>query len=320
MQSIRVCDDLDECRRIWDGCWPGERLFDLWPVRACFAGHYDHRPHFLVAERGGAVVGALALSWVEDAGYYGQFPGETCHGRTWLEENRIPAREPGVREALCAAIPGPAQVRYLTRSSLPADPANVEVDEIGYLFFPPRYGFSFDTYLGEFSRKSRKRLDRELAGLETLGLSVRHDRRADVEQLLRMSLEAFGDRSYFADQRFLRSFEDLMAWLSDNGMLRVTSILLGGELAAVDVGATLGRTHTVLAGGTRPEFPGVAKLINFHHLRWACATRLERIDFLCGDFGWKERFHLSQRPLFQLTAPAGQSSTAGDGRDLADVA
>jgi len=71
-------------------------------------------------------------------------------------------------------------------------------------------------------------------------------------------------------------------------------------LAAVDVGALWKNTYTVLAGGTDPDFPGIAKLINFHHIEWACRQHLAVVDFLCGDFNWKSRFRLSPRPLYKI--------------------
>ena len=60
-------------------------------------------------------------------------------------------------------------------------------------------------------------------------------------------------------------------------------------------------TYTVLAGGTAAAFPGVAKLINFHHLERACRERFQLVDFLCGDFTWKIMFHLTPRPLYLLS-------------------
>jgi CelD/BcsL family acetyltransferase involved in cellulose biosynthesis len=83
-------------------------------------------------------------------------------------------------------------------------------------------------------------------------------------------------------------------------MLRVTTLLIGGEVAAIDMGAVWRNTYAVLAGGTRSEFPGVAKLINLHHLEWSCRQRFSYVDFLCGDFNWKNRFHLTPRPLYQM--------------------
>jgi hypothetical protein len=39
--------------------------------------------------------------------------------------------------------------------------------------------------------------------------------------------------------------------------------------------------------------------------------RFEQIDFLCGDFGWKERFHLEPRQLFMSSKVAFEESTEG---------
>ncbi|MBN2311673.1 MAG: GNAT family N-acetyltransferase, partial [Candidatus Hydrogenedentes bacterium] len=158
--------------------------------------------------------------------------------------------------------------------------------------------------LQEFSGKSRKKLRRELDALENLGLAFRYDCLADAERVFEMNLAAFGADSYFHDARFLDGFAALIRWLHDEGLLRVTCVLLGGRIAAVDVGAVWRRTYTLVAGGTCPDFPGVAKLINFHHLERSCQERYEVVDFLCGDFGWKERFHLTPRPLYQLRLSA----------------
>jgi CelD/BcsL family acetyltransferase involved in cellulose biosynthesis len=56
----------------------------------------------------------------------------------------------------------------------------------------------------------------------------------------------------------------------------------------------------------------VAKLINFHHLEIACRERFDSVDFLCGDFGWKQRFRLVARPLYEFTLPAGDVRENGE--------
>jgi len=262
-----------------------------------------------MAEQDGQPVGLLALSWIEEEGYYGAFPGEIWAGRTWLEGNRIPTRLAGLRTALLEAAPGPTRVRYLLPEALPPGiEPEVAVDEVGYLFEPADYDFEYDRYLQGFSGRSRKKLRRELSGLEALGVEVRLDCLADVETLLRLNLDAFEQRSYFHDRRFCAGFELLVSHLAQRDQLRVTTVLLGGRVAAVDVGAVWKNRYTVLAGGTDPEFPGVAKYINMFHLRWACEQRLSRVDFLCGDFQWKQRFHLVPRPLYEVRANRGRVS------------
>lgn len=302
MNRIRICEEPEECRSLWKTLWPAENLFDLWAVRACFNAPFDRPFCFLVAENNGAPEGLLALSWIDEMQHYSHFPGETWQGRTWLEQNRIIAGNAEVRKALLEAVPGELHLRYLTRDSLlPGIPA--ALDETGYLFLPGTYGHDFGAYMTCFPGKSRKKLAREREPFERMGISFSHDTVSHVDLMFRMNLSQFGDRSYFSDPRFLAAFENLTTLLQEAGSLRVTTLRLGGTIAAVDMGAVVGRTYTVLAGGTNPDFPGAAKLINFHHMEWACRRRLDIVDFLCGEFGWKERFRLSPRPLFELRSP-----------------
>ncbi|MDH3330339.1 MAG: GNAT family N-acetyltransferase, partial [Desulfobulbaceae bacterium] len=264
MVKIHICEDPVECAHIWEKAWPRKCFFDLWKVRKCFAGSYRRKPYFLIAEKHGRIEGILALSRIDESQTFAHFPGETWMGRTWLEQNKIPASSSRVHDELLRSIPGPTHLRYLTRDSVPIERTPVAVDEVGYLFFPGAYNFSFQSYLQEFSAKSRKKLARERAGLESCGFNYRYDQTDDISLLLRMNLESFGEMSYFYDPSFLDAFEKLVAWLHQEKMLRITTLLLGGTVAAVDIGAVWNNSYTVLAGATNPEFPGVAKLINFH--------------------------------------------------------
>ena len=300
MQKILICSDPDEARRLWQQNWPQHCLFDLWPVRACFDRVYERPPYFIVVHEDGQCRGMMALSWIAEESYFGHFPGECWHGQTWLEQNKIPAASPAVFQLLWDLAPANTNIRYLNNPGRLANGFQFSLDEIGYLFYPRQVDYSFDQYWQGFSGKSRKKINRELKRLEATGVTYRYDRLSDVDLMLRLNLDSFGSESYFSDPRFIAAFSDLAAWLHDNGLLRVTTVLIGGEVAAVDMGAVWNNTYSVLTGGTRPEFPGVAKLINFHHLAWSCRQRIALVDFLCGDFNWKNRFHLVPRPLYQM--------------------
>ena len=106
MLKITVCRDLDEARRLWQRHWPRSCLFDLWQVRACFQDQFQHTPYFLVAAHGDKVCGLLALSWIDEEGCFGHFPGELWHGKTWLEQNKIIAADSRVARALIEKKPG----------------------------------------------------------------------------------------------------------------------------------------------------------------------------------------------------------------------
>lgn len=304
MMKAMICKDPDEAGRLWQNNWPQTCLFDLWPVRACFDRAYQRPLYFLVIQEYGECRGMMALSWIEEEHCFGHFPGELWHGKTWLEQNKIPAASPEVFQMLWELAPAETAIRYLNNPGRMANGFDVCVDEIGYLFYPRQAGCSFETYWQTFSGKSRKNIRHELKRLEARGVSHRFDHLPDIDLMLRMNLESFGSESYFSDPRFFEAFSELAAWLHDSRMLRVTTVLVGGEVAAVDMGAVWRNTYTVLAGGTRPEFPGVAKLINLHHLEWSCRQRFAWVDFLCGEFNWKNRFHLFPRPLYQMKKDA----------------
>ncbi|MEW6078372.1 MAG: GNAT family N-acetyltransferase [Thermodesulfobacteriota bacterium] len=303
MDLIHIAHKTDDCRNLWERLWPQKAVFDLWPVRACFQKHYQRPLFFLSREQADHPPLFLALSWIEEEQYYGHFPGETWQGKTWLEQNKIIGVADSSPQALMEKIPGKVFIRYLDENFLFSPGRHTVEDEIGYLFTPGQYDYSFETYRRTFPGKTRKKFDQEIRRLETQTVTWHYDRMTDVDQMMRMNLAAFGEHSYFHDPRFFGSFIDLLTFFKENNMLRVTSVLIGGRLAAVDVGALWNNTYTVIAGGTDPEFPGVAKLINFHHIEWACRERLGMVDFLCGDFAWKTRFRLQPRPLYKFHYP-----------------
>jgi CelD/BcsL family acetyltransferase involved in cellulose biosynthesis len=218
---------------------------------------------------------------------------------------------------LWEAAPAGTSLRYLIADSAGTLPGTA-VDETGYILSPPKYGFDFDSYWSRFSGKSRKRIRREIEALGNLVYSHDGWGPGDLEWMFETNRANFGVNSYFEDFRFYKGFENMLLLLEERGMLRVSSVMVGGKRAAVDVGAVVGSRYTVLAGATDPEYPGIAKAINLFHIRWGFAMRFEQIDFLCGDFGWKERFHLEPRSLFISTKSAPDGSIEGSAERRVD--
>lgn len=310
MSRVRLVSDPEEGERLWRQSFPCEMLWDLWEVRACFHAAYLRPLHFQVLEEGGVLRGLLPLCWIVETRGYGYFPGEVWAHKTWLEGNRIFHRTPEDLGRLLAACPPRHYIRYL--HPLPAlPPGYAQVDEIGYLLDPPQLDFSFDRYIALFSRRSWQQIQKDVAHLTRKGVTYRLDRAEDFELLVELNLGRFGAQSYFADPRFTQGFRALVELLAQKGWLRMTTVLLGGVPAAVDLGCLYRGTYTLLAGGTHNDSLGVAKLINLHHVRRACDERFDRVDFLCGDFSWKARFRLRPRPLY-LIADVSSEALHGD--------
>lgn len=304
--NIRIVSDLDECQALWRAVIPAEYITDLWEVRSCFQQHFKRPLNFIVVEDNEEICGLLPLSLIKELDCYGYFPGETWHGKTWLEQNRIYSRN-GESQSLLSRCNLPYHLNYLSMPQGLMD-SNLVVDEIGYLFSPPQYDFDIKNYFEEFSHKSIKQILREVAAFENRGVSYRYDDISDFDLMIQLNIGRFGANSYFYDRRFREGFRSLAHLLDENGWLRLTTVFIANELAAVDMGCFYNGVYTLLAGGTNSCFPGVAKLINLHHIQRACNERMLQVDFLCGDFNWKKLFHLTPRPLFLLSNLASDIS------------
>ena len=299
MYDIRIINDLEQCRDIWKSTIPQETVWDIWEFRACFQKHFQRPACFIAAENSRGLTEILPLSWIEEAQCFGYFPGETWQDKTWLEQNRIPAGS-GILCDMLDHCPGQYYLRYLRPSLGSVSQNQCVVDEVGYLFRPPDYNYDIENYFQQFSKKSAKSIKREIASLQ-VGSRYRYDDMSDFEHLVQLNVNNFGNHSYFYDLRFRESFRTLMHYLNDKGWLRITTIIIGGEIAAVDIGCVYRGDYTLLGGGTNRDYPGVAKLINLHHMQRGCRERFNLIDFLCGDFSWKRKFHLTERPLYLLS-------------------
>ncbi len=352
--KIAIIEDDTACERVWKNLYPRDTIFDLWEVRKIFARHFGRRNCFVVhyaeekettSPRGDTpdipihdidihdIDGVLPLSWIEEEKVFSFFPGETWKGRTWMEQNKIIAPDTAVMAQLLHGIPGAAEIRYLCPDHLkktcddagndectpiPDLPWNLEIDETEYLFHPKNHGMKemqYPGYLGLFAGKSRKKILAEIRDIEKKDVHFRYNSMEDVESLFQFNRDNFGEDGYFHDPRFLNAFRELAHMLHRENMLRVVTVLVDNEVAAVDMAAVWNHTCSFLAGGTSRTVPGIAKLINLHHIQWACSHEdrmgnmpledINSLDFLCGDFGWKERFHLSCRPLYKITVTDG---------------
>jgi hypothetical protein len=299
MYDIRIINDLEQCRDIWKRTVPQETVWDLWEFRTCFQKHYQRPACFIIAECSHGLTEILPLSWIDESQRYGYFPGETWQDKTWLEQNRIPSDN----RTLCDMLdccPGQYYLRYLRPSLESVSQNQYVVDEVGYLFRPSDYNYDIENYFQQFSKKSAKSIKREIGSLQ-VGICYRYDEIADFEHLVQLNIKNFGQHSYFYDHRFRESFRTLTHYLNEKGWLRITTVIINGDIAAVDIGCVYRRVYTLLGGGTNRDYPGVAKLINLHHMQRGCRERFNLIDFLCGDFSWKQRFHLTERPLYLLS-------------------
>ena len=84
MLKTLICEEPEQARRLWQQNWPQTCLFDLWPLRECFQSAFERPLLFLAVHEAGQCHGMMALSWIAEENYWGHYPGELWHGKTWL--------------------------------------------------------------------------------------------------------------------------------------------------------------------------------------------------------------------------------------------
>lgn len=295
--------DINECERLWRDLIPVRNISDLWAFRLCFHHHFNHRPYFLILEDQRGIAAMLPLSFVEELDRFVFFPGETWRGKTWLERTPIFLREQRFFEDLLLACPEKTHLRYLDLPAVNHSP-DIKVDETGYVLYPAGLDYDLDRYKKRFTGKRFKEITRVIRSFTDEESKFHLNRIDDFDRMVEMSLNCFGENSYICDPRFRESFEEVLHLLLRKNRLRMVSLEIDGITAAVDLGALFNNTYTVFLGGTHHYFKGIAKAMNMHHIQFAFENRMQKIDFLCGDFHWKKIWHLDPEPLYTFVSPA----------------
>lgn len=291
-----------ECKALWNALISHRNVSDLWDFRACFQTRYASEPYFMILEDRKGIVGMAPLCYSRELERLIFYPGETWQDKTWLERTPLYLRDTRYLPDLLFACPEPTYLRYMDLPLAGAD-AGVSVDEIGYVLYPPAIHFDPSLFAGRFSTKKYKAIVKTIHAITGKDTTFHVNRIEDFDLLVDMNISRFGEYSYLSDPRFREGFRDVMFYLLHRDLLRMVSLEIDGKTRAVDLGAIFRGVYTVFIGGTDPDIPGVAKVINMHHITYACSTGLKKVDFLCGEFHWKQLWHLDPEPLYKFISP-----------------
>ena len=308
----RFVNDLAECEKLWRAFVRPKTIFDLWEFRMCFHRNFKSDPSFMVMEDSNGVAGVMPLCYIREHDIHAFFPGELWKGKTWIERTPVYIREERFLPELLYSCPDRTYLRYM-ESGAESHLDEVEIDEISYGLCPDALNFDMAVYLQRFPRKRLKELTKVIGKLTGDTAVYFTNREDDFDDLTAMNVSRFGSDSYLYDDRFRRSFRDLTAILKRKGWLRMVTLEIAGKKAAVDLGAACSGGYTVFLGGTNPDFLGVAKVMNMHHITYAFNERMTKVDFLCGDFHWKKMWHLDAEPLYKYVSADLRSENGYDG-------
>jgi hypothetical protein len=295
MIEIKLVNDLEQARMIWEKLTPKETLYDLWEVRYCFYKNDPQPLFFYVAYDNGEEIALLPLQYNEKKNYL-EFLAEA-----FIEGNR-PFFKKGYEYLLPQLFnidfPHPVQVFDLTGedefiSSLP-------LEDYVYLVDISKFN-NFDDYLNYAFPNGRKRYNfkRLFALLEKEHeVKVIYNDFQDLASLMDLNVKNFGEESYLNTRSERQAFFDLLKLPLDFKMvaIEVDGIKLAYSLSVIykDV------YYYLIVGSDVSEVKEVFKYMTKINMEIALKNRLKIFDCSLGDCNWKQYWHLDKRPQYKF--------------------
>lgn len=294
LRSFVVTDEA-EAKKYWDEFSPHVLVYDRWDYRYTFYQSHTFDLHFQVFVDNNNPVALLPLQYNRKSGIYEYF------GVDYMEQNRIMLKQG--YESYCAdillAAPRPCQL----------DSIELNCDYIkslplwDYKYIQKLTGLeSYNDFIEHnFSSKSKKNKRHELTKLTTdHSIRVIRNRKQDMNQLVSINIENFGEESCLARPGWKEIFNRLLELPLSQHLL---TFEIDGKIQAVSYGIYQNGIYTYVNAGVRnKETPNLGKFVILTNIDEAIHMGASIFDAGQESLGWKEEWHLEKIPLYSFKA------------------
>ena len=290
--DFRICNDINECKSLWNYFSPNERIFDIWDFRACFFDSREHEPHFIVAHANGNVQGLLPLVFSKREGKYIYFGG-------WFtaERNRIFLRDKTRIKDLIEQCPSDTFIEGID----PNEGSFYDFPEDEYTHFLDLVKFShdFDKYLDSLDKKRQKNLKSDLRSLPEY--MVHLNKLSDHKRLAELNVKRYEDESKFNEDSVNKGISSLIELASKQGILDMISVEVNGKVEAVDVCVFFkGRYYALIGSSNYQRIPNLGKLMTVLDIKSAMEKKAKSIEFGATADHWKRLWEFDKEMLLKF--------------------
>lgn len=289
--EFKICQNIGECRNLWNLFSPDKKLFDLWDFRLCFYDEKDNKPYFIVGYEKKQSVGIIPLCFVKSKIQYTYFGG-------WFpERNSFFLKDKKRLPEFLAQCPSNTFIEGI-------DPSEGEYyrfpeDEFTYHLNLSKYGGRFENYFGSFDRKKQKNFNRELKNIPEY--QIFNNRTEDFDRLVELNIKQYDEDSKFHNETIKDGIYKMMRIASKMGILDMTSLEINNRTEAVDIGIFYGRWyHAIIGGANNQRIPGLGKLMTVLDIKNAIAKKAEFVDFAATSGHWKEMWGFDSEMLLKF--------------------
>lgn len=309
---MQIHSDFSSAEEIWEEFSPNKSFFDLWGVRKSFFEGLGMDPYFLTIYRQNgnkkSPMGVLPL-WLDDDEYAGKY--SWCGGY-WPEDNTFFVKDPEVIPLLLMAAPAPTELACIKPLKeyefLKTLYGFEEVSQKKYFLSLKLYK-TMDDYLLKLKKKKRYNVRRDRKHILAFKPRTVYNEFAHIDDLFKHSIVRFRTKypgnpdeySVFESSRHQQVFRNLIKDSKDY-KTRMISTIINGKVEAVELGFIYHEVYYAVCAGVNVErYPGLGVYSNLLVMEDALNHGCEKIDFLEGNYNWKDSWNLEFYHHYQFT-------------------
>ncbi len=295
MIDIRLVNDLETAKKIWEKLSLQESLYDLWDVRYCLYKKNPHPFYFYVAYDNEQPVALLPLTYNEKKNYL-EFMAES-----FIEDNRLffsPGYEYLLADFFKINFPHPVRVYDLMGDSNLITDLPLE----DYVYVADVSDCSnFDEYLIKYfpDRHRRHNFKAIFKNLEKRHeLKIVYDDFSDLGNLFDLNVKNFAGESYLRTKAERQSFTDLIALELDWSMV---TILVDGSKLAISLSVTYQNVYYYfISGADNSEVKDIFKYLTKVNIEQAIEKGVKVFNSSLGDCNWKQYWHFDKLSRYKF--------------------
>ncbi len=291
--EFKICQDIAECKKLWNEFSPNKRLFDVWDFRMCFYDSGDNEPYFIAGWDGKGVVGLIPLSFSKSKNRYEYFGG-------WFtaERNLFFLKDKVMLPIFLQQCPHNTLIEGIDSGE--GKYFTLDEDEYTYYLDLEKYNNDFEEYLGSFDKKRQKNLKRDLKNLPEY--KVCRNRLQDFDRLVELNTRQYEEDSKFNDKTIRSGIHKMASLADEKGILDMLSLEINGRVEAVDINILLGDCYYAIIGGSNNQkIPNLGKLMTILDIKRAIEKKAGCVDFFATSGHWKSMLNFDREMLLKFS-------------------
>lgn len=286
---IKIVDDIQQAKIIWEELSPKKSLYDDWEFRYCFSNK-RFPIKFFVGRCEGKNIGLLPLQFNSEKGYLEFFGGE------YMDENKV-FIVPGWEEYVpkfYEAVDEKAYFDNLERNHVFITQKQIK----NYTYTLPLGDIKdHDDFIEKKFKGSnihRKELGKEMKKINENSIRIIKNNFDDIDIYFKFKIKRWGAESSFNDENERQNFINLLKIPYDYHMF---TFMLGEKKIGISISILFRNTYFYLETASDIELlPNIGKYITMKNIDEAVNLGAKTLDLSREGENWKERWNFEKIP------------------------